>query len=58
MKAIGIIGTIMLFVFAAMFNHTWNIMAFSQGSVYFLAIFVMALWICLGMISYLDSPQK
>ena len=51
---IGSIFTFFLYVFISMFNHTWDIMAYSGESVYTAAAVFFLFWIGLLMFKYLE----
>jgi len=55
--SIGTFGTLFMYVFVSMWNHTWNIMNYSQGSTYTFAVISGICWIVGAMLEYLESPK-
>lgn len=55
--ALGIFGTLFMYVFVSMHNHTWDIMNYSQGSTYTFAVISGLCWAVGAMFEYLKPPK-
>lgn len=50
---VGIIFSILLYIIVAMYNHTWDIMKFSEASTHTLGMLLFLLWIVIYLTNLL-----